>query len=105
MSATADPPHADATLPGMRSTMLLLTAVLVACFGLVACQADQAKLPLGDYATSSSPQVGKVFACNTKGDPSGGGAGTVGPWINESAKTWDKTKKLAIQGSVTWQSQ
>ena len=104
MSDTALPRSRRVTLRPMRRTMLFVV-VLGACIAVAACQADLSKLPLGDYVTSPSPQVGKVFACNTQPDPSAGGAQADGPWIDNTHKTWDKTKKISIQGSGTWQSQ
>jgi hypothetical protein len=45
--------------------------------------------------------VGGLFACDA-GNPNGGGAHAVGPWINETADTWDLSKKIAVQGAVPW---
>jgi YHYH protein len=90
--------------PPMRRAVVLV-AVLAIGLSAAACDADHTKLPLGDGATSTSPQVGKVFACNTQPDPRAGGAQVDGPWIDAANKTWDQTKKIAVQGSVTWPSQ
>ncbi len=56
------------------------------------------KLPLGK--TVSEPTIGGLWACRT--DPGAGGAQTAGPWIDESANTWDATKKISVTGSKTW---
>ncbi len=61
---------------------------------------DLTKLPLGTNKFSSSPKVGYVYSCQSSF--SGGGAFKTGPWINQSAGTWDLTKKAKVDGSVTW---
>lgn len=63
---------------------------------------DRRKLPLGDGRYRTSPTKGYVFACQTEFH--GGGAQANGPWIDENAKTWDLTEKIAVQGSVAWQA-
>ncbi|HKI54776.1 MAG TPA: YHYH protein [Anaerolineales bacterium] len=60
---------------------------------------DITHLTLGDNKTSSSPQIGYVYACNTQFN--GGGASGTGPWINGDG-TWDLTKKYVVDGSVSW---
>jgi hypothetical protein len=63
---------------------------------------DTTKLPLGTSKVSlTSPSVGGLYACDA-GSPNGPGAQAVGPWIDEAAGTWDLTKKVAVQGSVSW---
>jgi hypothetical protein len=63
---------------------------------------DERTLPLGDGKYLTSPKKGYVFSCQTVFR--GGGAQANGPWIDESANTWDVTKKIAVQGSVRWKS-
>lgn len=59
-------------------------------------------LPLGDGYVSTTPKVGYVDACQTSFG--GGGAEHAGPWIDETAKTWDYTTKLTVSGAVAWPS-
>lgn len=59
---------------------------------------DVTKIPLGDGKVSTSPKVGYIYSCQTSFN--GGGAEHAGDWINGS--TWDLTKKIAVQGSVSW---
>lgn len=63
---------------------------------------DTTHLTLGDHKTSTSPQKGYVFACQTQFN--GGGAQHTGSWINSDGKTWDSTKKIYVNGSVDWPS-
>ena len=63
---------------------------------------DVHRLPLGDNRYASRPRKGYVFSCITQFG--GGGAFRAGPWIDASAGTWDLTRKIAVQGSVTWPS-
>ncbi len=60
---------------------------------------DPTHLPVGDGKISSSPQRGYVYSCITQFN--GGGAQVNGPWFNNDG-TWDLTKKISVQGSVTW---
>jgi len=60
---------------------------------------DVTHLTLGDNKTSSSPQRGYVYACNTQFN--GGGAQGTGNWINSDG-TWDLSKKIFVDGSVSW---
>jgi hypothetical protein len=57
-------------------------------------------IPLGDGKVSTAPKVGYVYSCRTSFR--GGGADHAGNWIN--GKTWDLSKKLSVQGSVSWPS-
>lgn len=57
-------------------------------------------LPLGDGYVSTTPKVGYVDSCQTTFN--GGGAFEAGPWIDQTAKTWDETTKLTVSGSVAW---
>jgi len=61
---------------------------------------DLTKLPLGDKKYSTSAKKGYIYMCNTRFD--GGGAFAQGPWINSTAKTWDLTKKVSVDGNVSW---
>lgn len=60
-----------------------------------------AAIPLGDGHVSTSPEVGSVDSCQTTFPPVGG-AQSVGPWVDRSAKTWNATTKVHVQGSVSW---
>ena len=62
---------------------------------------NPAALPLGDGNVSNSPKAGYVDSCQTSFG-SIGGAQVVGPWVNTTAKTWDSTTKVRVQGSVSW---
>jgi YHYH protein len=65
---------------------------------------DPAKLPIGDAKVSTTGAgVGKLYACRA-GDPNAPAASAPGPWLNEAAGTWDSTKKLAVNGEVSWPS-
>ena len=64
--------------------------------------ADITKLPIGTSKVSTTTAtVGGLLACDS-GNPNGGGAHAVGPWINETDGTWDLTKKVSVQGDVSW---
>jgi hypothetical protein len=60
---------------------------------------NPAAIPLGDGYRSTTPKVGYVDSCGVGG---GGGATAVGPWIDESAHTWDSLTKPAVEGSISW---
>jgi len=63
---------------------------------------DRTKLPIGtSHVSTTTPAVGNLFACDA-GNPNGGGAFAVGPWIDEAAGTWDATKKVAVRGKISW---
>jgi hypothetical protein len=66
-----------------------------------AATVDPSALPLGDGNLSTTPKVGTVDSCMTTFGNIGG-AQAVGPWINTTAKTWNSTTKIAVQGSVSW---
>lgn len=57
-------------------------------------------IPLGDGNVSSSPKVGYVYSCTQTFN--GGGAEHAGDWIQGSV--WDMTKKISVEGSVSWPS-
>lgn len=64
--------------------------------------ADVTQLPIGTSKVSTTTAaVGGLWACDA-GNPNGGGAHAVGPWINETDGTWDLTKKVSVQGEVSW---
>ncbi|MBI4885334.1 MAG: YHYH protein [Actinobacteria bacterium] len=64
--------------------------------------ADTAALPIGTSLVSTTgAAVGGLFACDA-GNPNGGGAFAVGPWIDEAAGTWDLTSKVSVSGEVSW---
>jgi hypothetical protein len=60
---------------------------------------DITRLPVGDNQFSSTPTAGKIYTCRTQFG--GGGASTQGPWFNGDG-TWDRTKKIAVDGDVKW---
>ena len=63
---------------------------------------DVTRLPIGTNQVSlDRATVGGLFACDA-GNPNGGGAHVSGPWIDEAAGTWDLTKKVSVQGEVSW---
>ena len=59
---------------------------------------DPHAIPLGDGKVSSAPRAGYVYSCMT--NFRGGGAQHAGDWIRGS--TWDETRKIAVQGAVSW---
>jgi hypothetical protein len=63
---------------------------------------DLTKLPLGDQKISQAAKKGYIFSCQTQNDGQKEGAFQIGPWINQSSKTWDSTKKLIVDGEVNW---
>lgn len=65
---------------------------------------DPKRLPLGDGKVSTTAAAtGAIFACSA-GNPNGAGAQVAGTWIDVANRTWDMTKKLAVQGSRTWEA-
>lgn len=61
---------------------------------------DDTHLTVGDnYVTTTTPAVGWLYQCAAT---TGGGASSKGPWFNSDGTTWDETKKIAVQGSVSW---
>jgi hypothetical protein len=63
---------------------------------------DLTKLPVGtSHVSTTGAAVGGLYACD-KGVANGPGAFRVGPWINESAGTWNATTKVTVQGKVAW---
>lgn len=64
--------------------------------------ADTSKLPIGtSYVSLTGPAIGGLYACDGA-NPAGGGAHAAGPWLDEAAGTWDVSKKVSVQGEVSW---
>ena len=63
---------------------------------------NQTKIPLGDGNYGNTARNNFIYACQTSYSTGAGGAQVAGPWINTTAKTWDKTKKVAVSGAVKW---
>jgi hypothetical protein len=80
-----------------------LLAVIALAVAAPAHAVDRTKLPLGDGRISTAPKKGWAYSCQ-RATPGGGGAQQAGPWIDETNKTWDETAKVAVQGSVGWDS-
>jgi hypothetical protein len=66
-------------------------------------------LPVGDGKYSSTTaKVGTVYTCAQYAQNLGGnqgGAGNRGPWFTNNNTEYDLSKKLHVQGSVTWQAE
>lgn len=63
---------------------------------------DTTKLPIGTSKVSlTAPVVGGLYACDA-GNPNGGGAHAPGSWLDEANGTWDLSKKVSVQGAVSW---
>jgi len=59
-------------------------------------------LPVGDqHYVTDGPEQGKVYLCRTPGDGEGG-AQAQGPWFVNGGTEYDLNKKVAVEGSVTW---
>ncbi len=60
-------------------------------------------LPVGtDKYVTDGPKKGYVYSCITNFN--GGGADVMGPWFSSDGKTYDLTKKVAVEGKVKWDS-
>jgi hypothetical protein len=82
---------------------LLSTAAAVGALAALAATAvDHTKLPLGDGRYTTSAKKGWVFSCRQSFN--GPGAFRDGPWIDNAAKRWDVTSKLAVQGAALFNS-
>lgn len=81
------------------SGALLAAAALAAA---AAAATNPKQIPLGDGNVGSTPTVGSIDSCQTSFNANAGGAQVVGPWIDQNAKTWDETAKIAVAGSVSW---
>ena len=93
-------------------SLLALVLALACAIGLTgpsngatvgASAVDVHRLPLGDSKYLTQARKGYVFTCTTRF--TGGGAFLAGPWIDSASKTWDRTRKIAVQGSVRHGSQ
>jgi len=76
-------------------------AVLAAALAAGAGAVDPAKVPLGDGRLSTGPKAGYVWSCQSSFGGVGGAQAT-GPWIDEAGKTWNRTAKVTVEGSVQW---
>jgi hypothetical protein len=89
--------------PMRRLPLIALLALAgTASIALGAAGVDKTRLPLGDGKYVTQPKKGYVDSCITQFH--GGGAFRDGPWIDAGARTWDLTKKIAVQGSVRWKA-
>ena len=67
-------------------------------------QAEPKLLPLGSQKTSTSAKQGYVYSCQTSFVSEGAaGAQKTGPWVQ--GDEWDPSKKVTVDGSISWQSQ
>ncbi len=82
------------TLHGLRLALLASSV-----FAATAVGAHE--LPLGDGNISTAPEVGNVYACQTRFG--GGGAFRDGAWIG--GDTWDSDLKPVVDGAVDWPSE
>jgi YHYH protein len=65
-------------------------------------QVDITRLPLGDSRVSvTNPARGVILSCT--GPTGTEGAEADGEWIDAASGTWDRTRKLAVQGRVIWE--
>ena len=62
---------------------------------------DHTRLTLGDNRFSTNPQKGYIYTC-VKNFSKNAGAELTGSWIDQQAKTWDRTKKVTVDGSLAW---
>jgi hypothetical protein len=82
-----------------------LAALALAAVALPSSEAgavDKTRLPVGDERYTTAAKKGWVYSCQTSFN--GGGAQGTGPWMNDDGETWDLTKKIAVRGSVKWDS-
>lgn len=98
-------PATSSTTPATATTAAPAT-VTTSAAGIVnrwaAAAVDQRKLPIGtSLVTTSAPSIGRLYVCDN-GNPNGGGAFTAGPWIDEAGGTWDRTRKVSVQGDIAW---
>jgi hypothetical protein len=78
-------------------TAILPAAVLLATAAAAAAAID---LPLGDGHVSTAPKTGYVFSCRTTFGGIGG-AQAIGPWVDETGESWNRTMRLTVRGTVT----
>lgn len=99
-SSASDSSSSTTTSPSSPSTSTSSAGAIVNTW--VGPPADATKLPIGTSKVSlTGPSVGGLFSCSA-GNPNGGGADGIGPWIDEAAGIWDLSKKVAVQGAVSW---
>jgi len=98
-SSSVNPSTSESTITA-TSTLTVADGPIVNRW--VGPAADTTKLPIGTSKVSiTGPSVGGLFACDA-GNSSGGGAHAAGPWLDEAAGTWDLSKKISVQGEVSW---
>jgi hypothetical protein len=98
--ATSKSTSASTARTSVDTTVVDLTDAIVNTW--IGPPMDTSKLPIGTSKVSlDGPSVGGLYSCDG-GNPNGGGAEVAGPWLNESAGTWDLSKKISVQGAVTW---
>jgi YHYH protein len=62
---------------------------------------DLTALPLGDEkVVTDGPKRGYIYSCMSGGG--GGGAEVDGPWIDQSAGTFNLNQKVVVPGKVSW---
>lgn len=86
------------SVPAVLSATLLL-GVLTAVPASAHEDVDPTHLELGETVTS--PTADGLWSCQSNYDSSAAGAQAEGPWFNGDG-TWDSTKKISVDGSVTW---
>ena len=84
----------------MRSFFSISAILVLLVSGANAHTVDLTALPLSDGQVSREPKVGSVFACQARFNPNAPRAQRTGDWINETAKTFDLTRKPVVDGSV-----
>ena len=100
-ATTAGATTAGATTAGATTTSPANATTATTATGTARGTAvDDTKLPLGDGKYTTTPTKGSVDSCITQFN--GGGAFRDGPWIDSTAKTWNVTAKIAVNGSVSW---
>ena len=88
-----------ALMPGCTSGGKSATGTSINREARVSGAVTPSGLPLGDGQYATTARKGSVFSCITSFN--GQGAFHDGPWIDSAAKTWDSTKKIAVQGATT----
>jgi hypothetical protein len=97
-SATGPSQPAGATA-GMGSTASSTTDQTI---GMPRAAIDLKAIRLGTGKGSAQPKTGYLDRCG--GVPSGGPPVQAPPWVDNSAHTWDATRKRAVRGDVRWHS-
>lgn len=102
-AATTIPPGtAASTVATSGETTTTVTADGTIVNTWVGPAADLTALPIGtELVSTAGASVGGLYVCDG-GNPNGGGAFAVGPWIDEAAGTWDLTGKVYVEGEITW---